>query len=368
MQHLIIFLIIRDILIIIDISYLSETEMNFREIALNLHKNNVVADFHLDLAGEIYNRYLAGEREVIKNRYLANFKKGGFNIIVSSLYIDDIFLPEMALRAALDQISALMEDIESCDGEVVLVKTKEQLQNVIKEDKIGIILSFEGLEPIGRDIKLLRIFYELGVRAAGLVWSRRNYVADGCSFNPVEEGQRGGLTKFGVDVVRKMEEMSMLVDVSHLNDEGFWDVVKFTNKPFIASHSNVRSIHGKMRNLTDEQIKAIAERNGVIGINAYKTIAGFNTGEDPVKKLADHTEYMVKLVGASHVGYGFDLCGSYYDSEMKFKFEINSSDGLASHEEAVLITEELLRRGISEEEVKLIIGGNFYRIFNDVLQ
>lgn len=341
--------------------------MDFKEVALNLHRNSIVADAHLDLAGEVYNRYLAGEKEVIKNKYLENFKKGGFNIIVSSLYIDDIFLPEMGLKIALGQISALMEDIETCDGEVKLIKTKKDLEEVINENKIGIILSFEGLDPIGNDIRLLRIFYELGVRAGGLVWSRRNYVADGCSFSPVEEGQRGGLTKFGVKAVRQMEEMNMLIDVSHLNDEGFWDIINFTNKPFIASHSNVRNIHGRMRNLTDEQIKAIAERNGVIGINAYKSIAGVKEGEDPIKKLADHIEYMVKLVGASHVGYGFDLCDSYYESELKFTYNPHKSDSLASHAEAVLLTEELLKRGLSEEDVKQIIGGNFFRIYSDLL-
>ena len=114
--------------------------MDFKEIAFNLHKNNIVVDTHLDLAGEIYNRHLAGEKDVIKNRYLDNFKKGGFNIVVSSLFIDDIFLPEMGLRMALGEISALMEDIESCRGEVVLVKTKEQLQKIVKENKIGIII------------------------------------------------------------------------------------------------------------------------------------------------------------------------------------------------------------------------------------
>lgn len=342
--------------------------MDFREMALNLHKNSVVVDTHLDLAGEIYNRYLAGEKEVIKNKYLENFKKGGFNIIVSSLFIDDIFLPEMGLRIALGQISALIEDIETCNGEVILIKNKEQLNKVIEENKIGIIISFEGLDPIGNDIRLLKIFYELGVRAAGLVWSRRNYVADGCSFSPVEEGQKGGLTRFGVKVVKQLEELNMLIDVSHLNDEGFWDVVKFTNKPFIASHSNVRNIHGRMRNLTDEQIQVIAKRNGVIGINAYKSIAGVKEGEDPVMKLADHIEYMSRLVGAKHVGYGFDLCNSYYESEMKFKFESQNNDSILSHADAVLITEELLRRGMSEEDVKLIIGGNFYRIFSDILQ
>lgn len=340
--------------------------MDYKEKAIQLHKNNVVVDTHLDLAGEVYNRYLAGETKVIKNRYLENFKKGGFNVIVSSLYIDSMFLPEMALRIALDQISSLMEDIEACDGEVVLVKTKEELNRVVNENKIGIIISFEGLEPIGNDIRLLKIFYELGVRAAGLVWSRRNYVADGCNFKPVEEGQKGGLTRFGVEVVKRLEAMNMLIDVSHLNDEGFWDVIKYTDKPFIASHSCSRCVNYSMRNLTDEQIKAIAKRNGVIGLNAYKSIAGINNDEESIKKLCDHIEYMVNLVGAKHVGYGFDLCGSYYESERKFKFEPNNSDGIKSHAEAVLLTEELLRRKISEDDVKLIIGGNFLRIFNEI--
>jgi membrane dipeptidase len=341
--------------------------MDYKELALELHKNNIVVDTHLDLAGEIYNRYMAGEKEVIKNHYLENFKKGGFNLIVSSLFIDELFLPEMALRIALGQIRALIDDVESCQGEVFLVKNKDELNKAVNENKIGIIVSFEGLEPIGNDIGLLRIFYELGVRAAGLVWSRRNYVADGCSFIPVEEGQRGGLTKFGVNVVKRMEEMNMLIDVSHLNDEGFQDVVKYTNKPFIASHSNSRSIHGSMRNLTDDQIKAIADRKGVIGINAIKNIAGVTDGEAPISKLADHIEYIVNLAGIHHVGYGFDLCNGYYSSELKFKFAPNNCDSLSSHAEAVLLTEELLRRGISKEDCKLIIGGNFFRTFNNIL-
>ena len=348
--------------------YLIEGEqMDFKELAIELHKNSIVIDAHLDLAGEIYNRSLAGEKEVIKNHYLESFKKGGFNLIVSSLFIDDLFLPEMALRVALGQIRALIEDVESCQGEVILVKTKEDLNKAVNENKVGIIISFEGLEPIGSDIGLLRIFYELGVRAAGLVWSRRNLVADGCSFDPVEEGQKGGLTEFGVKVVKKMEEMNMLIDVSHLNDEGFEDLVKFTNKPFIASHSNSRTIYGKMRNLTDEYIKTIADRKGVIGINSYRNIAGVNDSDVPISKLAEHVEHSVYLVGAKHVGYGFDLCNGYYESELKFKYIPYNSDSLSSHVEAVLLTEELLRRGISQEECKLIIGGNFFRIFNDIL-
>ena len=137
--------------------------MDFKECAIELHKNNIVVDTHLDLAGEIYNRNRAGEKQIIKNYYLENFKKGGFNLIISSLYMDDLFLPEMALRVALGQIRALIDDIEDCDGEVILVKTKEDLNKAVNENKIGIIISFEGLEPISNDIGLLKTFYELGV-------------------------------------------------------------------------------------------------------------------------------------------------------------------------------------------------------------
>ncbi|MDD4089030.1 MAG: membrane dipeptidase, partial [Tissierellia bacterium] len=130
---------------------------------------------------------------------------------------------------------------------------------------------------------------------------------------------------------------------------------------------NSRTIHEHMRNLTDDQIKAIADRNGVIGINAIKNIAGVRDGEAPISKLADHIEYIVNLAGAHHVGYGFDLCNGFYSSELKFKFVPNNCDSLSSHAEAVLLTEELLRRGISKEDCKLIIGGNFFRIFNNIL-
>lgn len=102
--------------------------MDYKERAIELHKNNIVVDSHLDLAGEIYNRYRAGERQIIKNYYLENFKKGGFNLIISSLFIDDLFLPEMALRVALGQIRALIEDIEDCQDEVILVKIQGRLK------------------------------------------------------------------------------------------------------------------------------------------------------------------------------------------------------------------------------------------------
>ncbi len=342
--------------------------MDFKRRAKELHNESIVIDAHLDLAGEINNRYEAGEREIIKKYYLEGFKKSGLNIIVSSLFIDSMFLPELALRNALDQISVLYDDIKSCNGEVELIKTKEDLDRVIKEKKIGIILSFEGVEPLINDIRLLNIFYELGVRGVGLVWSRRNYAADGCFFGPVEEGTKGGLTTFGVQLVKEAEKRGMFLDVSHLNDEGFWDLVEKTDKPFIASHSNTRALNNIMRNLEDKQIKTIADRNGVIGCNAIKSIIGPSREEASISYLCDHIDHIVKLVGAKHIGYGFDLCNSYYESELKYKYEEPSSDVFNGHSESLLITEELLRRGYSDEDIKSILGENFLRVFREILK
>lgn len=342
--------------------------MNFVDKAIQLHKNNVVVDAHLDLAGEIYNRNQNDETEIIKKYYLDNFKKAGINIVVSSLYIDNMFLPEMGLRIALGQINALIEDVETVKDEVMIIKSREDLDYVIANNKIGIIISFEGLDPIGNDLKLLRPFYDLGVRGATLTWSRRNYVADGCFFRDRIEGKKGGLTDFGVKVLEKMQDLGMFIDVSHLNDEGFWDVIKFVHNPIIASHSNSREVKKSMRNLTDEQIKALADKGGVMGLNAYISFSNISEGDDKIVKLCDHIEHIVKLVGPEHSGFGFDLCDSYYLSQPRFEFSNKNDDGLKDHTESILLSAELLRRGLSEEDVKLIIGGNFVRVFRQILK
>ena len=340
---------------------------NIKERVQRIHDKYTIVDAHFDLLMDVELKRRYGYRKVIETEFLPDFKKAGVDVIVCSLFIENEFLPEMGLKKALDQISALYSEIEESPDVIALCTSYDDIIKAKGEGKLALLLSFEGVDPLTNDLELLNIFYKLGVRLVGLTWSRRNFAADGCHFSKKNEGKKGGLTAFGVELVKRAEDMGMILDVSHLNDEGFQDVVKYTNKPFIASHSNSRSIHGSMRNLTDDQIKAIADRKGVIGINAIKNIAGVTDGEAPISKLADHIEYIVNLAGIHHVGYGFDLCNGYYSSELKFKFAPNNCDSLSSHAEAVLLTEELLRRGISKEDCKLIIGGNFFRTFNNIL-
>ena len=344
--------------------------MSNLEKALRIHQESVVIDAHLDLADELLYRYMNGEEDVIRRYYLDNWKAAGVNLIVSAIFIDNLFLPEMALKNALKQIELLHKDIDLCEGEVVLVKSMKQLDETIASGKIGVMMSLEGLEPFGNEVGMLRIFYELGVRAAGLVWSRRNYAGDGSFFQPREEGRKGGLTDFGVRAIYEMERLGMLVVVSHLNDEGFWDVVNFTRKPFIASHSNARGLVPILRNLDDDQLKAVADSGGVIGINGMKKFLVENPDtQDAVEGICEHIEYMISKVGTDHVGLGFDLYDSLCSCELRFNFgPPPQDDALRSHREMLLITQKLLDRGMEEETIKKILGGNFLRVYRETIR
>jgi membrane dipeptidase len=333
--------------------------MDYKEKALKLHKENIVIDAHLDLGAIVFERKRKGEKNIIKNHFLNSFKKSGFNFIVGAIYVDDIYIPELALRVALDQIIELTEEIENT-AELMLITRKEDLKKSLDEEKIGILLSLEGAEPILKDINLLTVFYKLGVRGLGLTWSRRNYAADGSYFGNPEEGTIGGLTPFGIEVVKKCEELGIFLDVSHLNDAGFNDLIKIANKPFLASHSNSREINNIVRNLTNEQMEKIGEIKGVIGINSYTSIVSNNKEEQNILKLCDHIEKIIENAGEDSIGYGFDLCGLFYDSE-------GQVDVLKSHEESLFVTEELIRRGHSEETIIKIIGGNFYNFYEKIL-
>lgn len=321
--------------------------------------NKIIIDGHFDLLVDVYEKRKKGRKNVILEDHYPKFKEGGFNVIVSSLFIEEKYIPEMALRNALDQISSLYYEIEESNGKIMLCKNVEDILYAVNNDKLGIMLSFEGLEPIGNDLYLLKVFYELGVRFAGLVWSRRNYVADGCYFSEREEGIKGGLTAFGVKVLREIEKLHMIIDVSHLNDEGFWDVIKFSNSPIIASHSNVRNIFKSMRNLTDDQIKAISGTGGVIGINASGSFVSNDPKENNAEGLVKHINYISKLVGVEHVGIGFDFCDMFRDSH---------KDSLNGHHELNIFIETLEKHGYNEKEINMILGENFLRVYNEVLK
>ena len=331
-----------------------------------LHDRAFIVDAHFDLTYEVHNRRERGERQVIERDYLPQFKAGSFNLIVSAIFIHDYFLPEMGLRRALDQIACLHEEIDESPGKFCLCRTTAEAVQARKNNQVAIFLSLEGAEPLQNDIHLLRIFYELGVRGLGLVWSRRNYVGDGAFFTTKKSGQRSGISSFGIQLIEEAEKLGMFIDVSHLNDEGFWDVIDITNQPVIASHSNCRSLASSMRNLTDVQIEAIARKNGVIGMNSInKFVRDEDEGID-VSQLVDHLDHIVSIAGVEHVGIGFDLCDSFKDY-LQIEQELPSKDVIQTHAGLDKFTAELLRRNYSEDDILKILGGNFLRIYKETI-
>lgn len=343
-----------------------KVKQEYLERAIKLHQEFPVADAHLDLAGEILLRKRNGEKNIVKNHYLQHFKAAGINLIFSSIYIENSTLeenkgeiPAPGWENALMQIEALKEDVKGL-SDVILLFDQADLEQALSENKVGILIYMEGLDCIGEELSRLDQLYELGVRGAALTWSRKNVLATGCCKASEHRQIPGRLTQAGVEAIRKMEEKSMFLDVSHLNDEGFEQVCQITKRPFIATHSGSRMIYDNYRNMTDEQMDALASQGGIMGVNGCKYIAGSMDGNH-LEMLCRHIEYEVERIGAEHVGYGFDLCDSYDCARAALKGEIRSGrdDCLLHHGQIPLLTAALLQRGMSEQEMKCIIGGNF---------
>ncbi|MCL2050396.1 MAG: dipeptidase [Lachnospiraceae bacterium] len=340
---------------------------NFLPIAQRLHYENYVADAHLDLAGEILLRHQAGESGVIRKYYLDNFRQAGIDLIFSAIYVDGSVLPEAGLKNALAQIAALNHDLTYIADDVMLVKTRSDLERAKKQGKIAIILYAEGLDFINTDLFLLDILYDLGVRGASLTWSRRNMLASGCCRAVEKKDIPGGLSEHGFAALKKLAQLSCFVDVSHLNDDGFADVLATTDKPFIATHSNARAIYDSYRNLTDEQIISIGQRGGLIGINACSLITGSCIDGYHLESLVRHIEHITKLIGSHRVCYGFDLCNSYTLAEPRLNPKPTLYDCFESHREMPLLTAMLLERGMEENEAIGIIGRNLREFIADYL-
>lgn len=334
--------------------------------AMELHREYSVVDAHLDLAGEILLRRQAGETEVIKNHYLNHFRTAGINLIVSSVYVENENL-DRGWENALAQITALKEDISEL-AEVSLILNKKDLEQTMSKGKIGILLYMEGLDCIGEDIEKITELYELGVRGASLTWSRANALAVGCCTATKHIQIPGKITDAGIRAVKKLEELSMFLDISHLNDEGYEQLFHIAQKPFIATHSCSRTIYDNYRNLTDDQMKALANQNGIMGINGCKYIAGSLAGNH-LEMLCRHVEYETKIIGAEHIGFGFDLCDSYGRARAKLKGlqEGGAEDCLLHHGQIPLVTAALLQRGMNRQELGQIIGNNFITYFKTIL-
>lgn len=220
-----------------------------------------------------------------------------------AIWLNPSFYP-IALKQTIKSIDFYYQQVGLNKEFITHVNTYEEICKNKTEGKVSALLSLEGGEALEGELSSLRMFYRLGVRAMTLTWNHRNELADGVA----ERETKGGLTVFGKEVVKEMNRLGMIVDVSHLSEAGFCDVEKIAEKPYIASHSNAKAICDVPRNLSDTQIKAIAERGGMIGINLYPPFVAKKEKVN-IEDIMLHIDYIIKLVGADILGLGCDFDG-----------------------------------------------------------
>lgn len=261
---------------------------------------------------------------------------------------------------------------------VLLATSGKDIGRAKMEGKFSVILGSQNAEIIGEDLHLLTIYQKLGVRIIQLTYDKQNLLGEGSG-----ERTDGGLTNFGVEVVEEMNRLRILIDVSHCRDQVTWDAIKYSKVPVIASHGNARALVSLPRNKSDEQIKALADKGGVIGLCAWSPVAEVRPNSRPsIDDLLTIGDYIVNLVGVDHLGIGLDMMP--FAQERPFDewaqkhpnyrpkggwFERNiftNEQGIDDVTKIVEITRGLIARGYSDQDIEKILGLNFLRVFKEV--
>ena len=262
------------------------------------------------------------------------------------------------LLRLIQMLDAFQAEAEKNKDTFSVCTSYNEIKKAVKEDKIAAVITVEGGEPLEGKIESLRTIYRLGTRSLTLTHFPRNELGDGSG---ADSGSH--LTDFGLEVIAEMNRLGMIVDISHLNETGFWDVVEHTKVPILATHSNCKALCSHHRNLTDDQIKALVEKGGVMNLSFCGGFIKEGVGFDPeaVKKVTindwlDHLDHAVELVGTNYIGLGSDLDGGCGFPELndvtRFPY----------------LTEGMVSRGYSDRDIEKILGGNDLRVFKKVLK
>ncbi len=218
-----------------------------------------------------------------------------------------------AVGVALAMTARLFRIESESKGQVRVVRSVEEISHCLNEGVIAALLHFEGAEAIDPELNALEVFYRAGLRSLGLVWSRPNAFAEGVPFNfPSSPDTGPGLSEAGRDLVRACNRLGIMLDLSHLNERGFWDVAGLSDAPLVASHSNVHAICPSARNLTDKQLAAIRESDGLVGLNYHVGFTrpdGQREVDTPLEDYVRHIDYLVEHLGIDRVGLGSDFDG-----------------------------------------------------------
>ncbi|MGN6400949.1 MAG: dipeptidase [Flavisolibacter sp.] len=375
------------------LSSLSAFSQSYKKI----HDDAIVIDTHNDVLSEVIMKGLNIENDLTGKSYsdIARFKKGGVDIQVFSIFCDERFGKDTAYKYANIEIDSLYAIVGRHPDKMMIVTNPMQLQQAVKQKKLGCMMGVEGGHMIEDNLDYLDAFYKRGVRYMTLTWNNStSWATSAMDETRKKDLQHKGLTQFGKEVVRRMNQLGMIVDISHVGEQTFWDAINTTTKPVIASHSCVYNLCPVFRNLKDDQIKAIGKNGGIIDLNFYSGFVDSNyeknqklfhanhkTEIDSLKalgkpgyeidewlaktyrteaaglrptlnQLLNHLDYIVRLIGVDHVGLGSDFDG------------ISSSpQGLDDVTDFPNITKSLVERGYSKKDIEKILGGNFIRVF-----
>lgn len=346
-----------------------------------LHHQAILVDGHNHMMMEIYQRRYAGEKAVFANYYAPLARRGGVDVILTNVGGDNFGLTDntdLLLVGALSIMDMLWQEAEESREAIAICRSRQEIDATLAAGKIAVLMTLEGGRPLeGRPHRptaaILRSFYRQGLRALQLVDNGRNRMCDGKG----EARTGGGLSTFGVAMVEEMNRLGMLIDLAHIAEPGFRDVLEVSQAPVVDSHSNARAVCDHPRNLTDAQIEALARQGGVVGLTLNGAMTCKGKGTPTLDDLMRHVDHIVRLVGIDHVGLGPDLIaahpgpptetpgwleGVYYGRpESKYVAAIEDVTGLPQ------VTAALAERGYSEPDIRKILGGNLLRIYQQVM-
>jgi membrane dipeptidase len=308
---------------------------------------------------------MKGETNVFHNHHFERLTKGGVEGTILVLWVDPPHIRDYAKRTheLYDCVSA--EIAESKDFRIV--KTYDEMMKAREEGVFYIMIGVEGMAYASYDPTFAKFdeYYDFGARHGMLTWNEENGFGHSAA-----SGSTEGLSDLGKKAVLRMIDKKMIVDTSHLNEAGFWDIARIMDgRPFIASHSDCKKFSQHPRNLTDDQLRAIRDANGCVGLNAWNEFLDNDPEKGDINRLADHCEHMIDVMGIDHVGCGFDFCGFLGDPNDP---EIYSgmdavTAGLEDSSKIPHLFEILRNRGMREDEIEKIAFRNFHRIVKDVV-
>jgi membrane dipeptidase len=364
-----------------------------------LHFSSVVIDTHADTTQRLLDgKFDVGERHSDGHVDIPRMREGGLNAQFFSIWMSGKITGGTAVQKSLDQIDAVRNMVRTHGNDMMFAVTAADVRRAHEQGKIAVLLGMEGGHMIANDLAVLRMYSALGVRYMTLTHFYNNDWGDSSTDKPAHNG----LTDFGKAVVREMNRLGMLVDISHVSDKTFYDALEISKAPLLASHSSSRALDNHPRNMTDEMAKALAAKGGVVQINyersylsqeyndAFKANAGdISRLEEKFKKecgdngaclekaqnnyvnqlvaegklphvswekIVDHIDHFVKLIGADHVGLGSDFDGA------------DMPEGMENASKLPKITEALMRRGYSDADIRKILGENTLRVMEQAEQ